>query len=161
MARDKIPVTPAVRVLRAQKVAFNPHLYAYEKHGGTKVAARELGLDEHLTVKTLVFMDEAHKPLIMLMHGGLEVSTKALARQVKVKSITPADPREANRLTGYQVGGISPFGLRSKMPVYMQGSIAELETIYINGGKRGFLVGLSPKDLMKVLNPTLVDAAQS
>jgi Cys-tRNA(Pro) deacylase len=161
MAKDKIPVTPAVRFLRARKISFTPHLYTYQDRGGAKVAARELGLDEYETIKTLVFIDHDSKPLIMLMHGGVEVSTKNLARAIKVKSLSPADPKEANRLTGYQVGGISPFGLRNAMPVYMQDSIAGLETIYINGGKRGFLVGISPGDLIRALEPTLVLAAQA
>jgi Cys-tRNA(Pro) deacylase len=160
MAKDKTPITPAVRFLRANKITFTPYLYTYQDRGGAKLAARELGLDESVTVKTLVFKDHAGNPLIMLMHGGVEVSLKTLARVIKVKAITQPDPKEANRLTGYQVGGISPFGLRTRIPVYMQASIAGLETIYINGGKRGFLVGISPKDLIAALKPTLVDAAQ-
>ena len=160
MAKDKTPVTGAVRFLRAKKINFTPRLYAYEDRGGTRVAARELGVDEHLTVKTLVFVTQDNKPLLMLMHGDREVSTKALAREIGVKTIQPADPQQANRVTGYQVGGISPFGARTELAVYMESSIADLPVIYINGGKRGFLLEMGPADLIKALNPKPVEAAQ-
>ncbi len=160
MAKDKTPVTGAVRFLRAKKINFIPRLYAYEDRGGTRVAARELGVDEHLTVKTLVFVTQDNKPLLMLMHGDREVSTKALAREIGVKTIQPADPQQANRVTGYQVGGISPFGARTELAVYMESSIADLPVIYINGGKRGFLLEMGPADLIKALNPKPVEAAQ-
>lgn len=160
MAKDKTPVTPAVRMLRQQKVAFDPMPYAYEDHGGTAVAARELGVDEHAVIKTLVMVDADGAPLIMLMHGDLEVSTKKLARALGVKSVSPADPAEAGRHTGYQVGGISPFGTKKRMPVYAQAGIFDLPRIYINAGKRGLLAGLDPAELKRVLKPTLVDAAR-
>ncbi len=157
MSAAKVPVTPAIRVLRAAKVPFEPHLYAYEEKGGTTASARELGVDEHQVVKTLIMEDEKKAPLVVLMHGDREVSTKNLARLIGVKSITPCSPDTADRHSGYKVGGTSPFGTRKRMPIYMQSTIVELDTIYINGGKRGFLVALSPKDAQKVLGATLVD----
>ncbi|WP_024304260.1 Cys-tRNA(Pro) deacylase [Pseudogulbenkiania sp. MAI-1] len=159
MSKDKTPVTQAVRVLREHGVAFTPHLYAYEEKGGTTVSARELGVDEHCVIKTLVMEDEQKKPLIVLMHGDREVGTGMLAKQIGVKKVSPCDPKTADKHSGYQVGGTSPFGTRHAMPVYMEASIAELGTIYINGGKRGFLVAISPADLLRVLKPTLVNAA--
>jgi Cys-tRNA(Pro) deacylase len=159
MSKDKFPITPAIRVLRAQKVDFTPHLYEYEAHGGTEVASRELGVDEHATVKTIILEDEHKKPLIVLMTGDKSVSTKNLARFLNVKSITPCSPAVAQKHTGYLVGGTSPFATRHAMPVYMERSILDLERIYINGGKRGFLVGIKPQDVVKVLHPELVEVA--
>ena len=156
MAKDKAPVTPAVRQLRAEKVEFSDHLYAYEEKGGTAVSARELGVDEHCVIKTLIMEDERKNPLVVLMHGDLQVSTRELARVIGVKLVTPCAPETAQKHSGYQVGGTSPFGLRREMPVYMEESIAGLERIYINGGKRGYLVGLSPRDLLQVLTPVTV-----
>lgn len=156
MAKDKTPVTPAVRQLRAAKVEFSDHLYAYEEKGGTTVSARELGVDEHCVIKTLIMEDERKNPLVVLMHGDLQVSTKELARVIGVKLVTPSAPDTAQKHSGYQVGGTSPFGLRREMPVYMEESIAGMERIYINGGKRGYLVGLSPRDLVQVLTPVIV-----
>ncbi|MFC3531725.1 Cys-tRNA(Pro) deacylase [Vogesella facilis] len=156
MAKDKTPVTQAVRVLREQQVDYSEHLYKYEERGGTAVSARELGVDEHAVVKTLIMEDEQKKPLIVLMHGDCEVGTGMLAKQIGAKKISPCDPKTADRHSGYQVGGTSPFGTRAAMPVYMEASIAELPRIYINGGKRGFLVGLSPAEVQRVLRPTLV-----
>jgi Cys-tRNA(Pro) deacylase len=156
MSKEKTPVTAAVRELRAHKVEFSDHLYAYEEHGGTAVSARELGVPEHAVVKTLVLEDDARRPLIALMHGDLKVSTKELARVIGVKTIAPCSPETANRHSGYLVGGTSPFGTRKPMPVYMESTIRELERIYINGGKRGFLVGLDPREVVRVLKPTLV-----
>lgn len=156
MAKEKPPVTAAVRVLRAHKVDFTDHLYEYEEHGGTAVSARELGVPEHAVVKTLIMEDEAKKPLVVLMHGDLKVSTKELARAIGVKSIVPCNPETANRHSGYMVGGTSPFGTRKEMPVYMEQSILDLERIYINGGKRGYLVGVTPQDVMRVAKPQLV-----
>lgn len=153
----KIPVTPAIRVLRAQKIAFVPHLYAYEERGGTFASARELGVDEHHVIKTLVMEDERKNPLVILMHGDREVSTKSLARHLGAKAIIPCAAATADRHSGYKVGGTSPFGTRKKMPVYIQSSILELERIYVNGGKRGFLVSLDPKDAMAVLEAEPVD----
>ena len=155
--KDKSPVTAAVRVLRDHKVEFTHHPYEYEERGGTTVSARELGVDEHAVVKTLVMEDDAGKPLIVLMHGDREVSTKNLARHLGVKSIAACDPATADRHSGYQVGGTSPFGTRKAMPVYMQRTIADLPYVYINGGKRGYLVGTKPADLVRVLKPVAVD----
>ena len=155
--KDRHPVTQAVRVLREHGVAFTHHPYAYEERGGTAVSARELGVDEHAVIKTLVMEDETKRPLVVLMHGDREVSTKNLARALHVKSITPCDPATADRHSGYQVGGTSPFGTKRAMPVYVQRTIADLPRIYVNGGKRGYLVGLAPADLVRVLAPTLVD----
>jgi len=157
MSHSTAPVTPAVRVLRAAGVAFTEHLYRYEEHGGTRVSARELGVDEHAVVKTLVMEDDNRAPLIVLMHGDLEVSTKQLARAIERKHVEPCKPDVANRHSGYLVGGTSPFGLRKAMPVYVERTILDLPRIYINGGARGFLVGIAPADLVRVLNPTPVD----
>lgn len=157
MSREKAPVTTAVRELRAHGVTFSDHLYTYEEHGGTAVSARELGVPEHMVVKTLVLEDQDRNPLIVLMHGDMKVSTKELARTIGVKSIAPSTPETANRHTGYVVGGTSPFGTRRKPPVYMEKSILELQRIYINGGKRGYLVGMAPQEVVRVLAPTLVE----
>jgi Cys-tRNA(Pro) deacylase len=150
--------TPATMFLKANKVAYTEHAYEYVEHGGTEVSANSLGVDEHHVVKTLVMQDEAAKPLIVLMHGDKKVSTKNLARQAGRKRIEPCKPDVAQRHSGYQVGGTSPFGTRKKMPVYVERTILGLPRIYINGGRRGFLVGIDPKDLEK-LGPLLVDAA--
>jgi Cys-tRNA(Pro) deacylase len=158
MSKDRHPVTNAVRMLRDHNVAFTHHPYEYEERGGTAVSARELGVAEHAVIKTLVMEDEAKKPLVMLMHGDREVSTKNLARQLGVKTIAPCTPAVADRHSGYQVGGTSPFGTRRAMPVFMQRTIADLPYAYVNGGKRGYLVGMTPADLVRVLQPTLVDA---
>lgn len=155
----KTPSTPAVRLLRASNVEFGEHPYRYEERGGTSVSARELGIDEHSVVKTLVMEDEAKRPLIVLMHGDREVSTKALARQAGTREIRPCAPAVVERHTGYRVGGTSPFGTRKPLPIYMQKTIADLSLVYINGGSRGFLVSLSPADLMRILEPALVDVA--
>ena len=156
---DKTPTTMAVRVLREHGVEFTHHPYEYEEKGGTTVSARELGVDEHAVIKTLIMEDDAKKPMIVLQHGDREVSTKNLARQLGVKSIAPCAPPVADRHSGYQVGGTSPFGTRRAMPVYMERTIAQLPRIYINGGKRGYLVGMPAGELVRVLKPTLVDAA--
>jgi Cys-tRNA(Pro) deacylase len=155
----RLPVTTAIRALRAADVEFTDHPYVYEERGGTAVSARELGVDEHAVIKTLIMEDDAHNPLVMLMHGDREVSTKNLARFLGVKSIAACEPKLADRHSGYQVGGTSPFGTRRAMPVYAQRTIVDLPYLYINAGKRGYLVGMKPSDLMRVLNPTLVDAA--
>jgi len=156
MAKEKFPVTPAIRLLREKKAAFTEHLYAYEDKGGTAVSSRELGVDEHAVIKTLVMEDEAARPLIVLMHGDRQVSTKELARQIGGKTVSPCAPATADKHSGYQVGGTSPFATRKAMPVYLEETIAELPRIYINGGKRGFLIGLEPGELIRVLQPTLV-----
>lgn len=164
MAKDDvIPVTQAVRVLRAANVVFSPHLYEYLERGGTKHSAASLGVDEHTVIKTIVLEDEARQPLICLQHGDLEVSTKNLARIRGCKTITPCSPETAFRHTGYLVGGTSPFGMRSgarkPLPVYLEQGICDLPRIYINGGKRGFLVGIDPSAVVTLLRPTLVDAS--
>jgi len=156
MVKDSIPVTPAVRFLKQQGVSFAPCPYKYEEKGGTTVAARELGVNEYAVVKTLVMEDEGKRPLIVLMHGDRQVSTRALARFLGVKSIRPCDPAVAQKHTGYQVGGTSPFGTRKPLPVYVEETILDLSLIYINGGKRGFLLAMPPGDLARVLRPTPV-----
>lgn len=145
------PITPAIRVLREKKVEFEPHIFDYVEKGGTKHSAQILGVNEHEVVKTLVFETNEKKPVIVLMHGNLQVSTKELARILKVKTIAPVTPEKANKLTGYLVGGTSPFGTKTKMPIYVEKTILGLEKIYINGGKRGFLVSIEPKVLREVL----------
>ena len=156
MAKVKSPITAAVRMLRAEKVRFTDHIYQYEEKGGTAASSHELGLDEHTVIKTLVMEDEARKPLVVLMHGDQQVSTKELARVIAVKQVTPCTPDVAQKHSGYLLGGTSPFGMRRRMPVYMEASIADLEKIYINGGKRGYLVGMEPAELVRVLKPFLV-----
>src|SRR5262245_23953216 len=158
MATD-YPVTMAIRVLRQHKVEFTPHLYTYEERGGTRVSSAQLGVDEHAVIKTLIFEDDAKKPLCVLMHGDREVSAKNLARHIGTKSVAPCAPEVADRHSGYQVGGTSPFGLKRAMPIYCEKSVAELPRIYINGGARGFLVGLDPRELVRVLKPRLVEVA--
>ena len=158
MATD-YPVTMAIRVLRQHGVEFTAHLYGWEPRGGTRASSEHLGVDEHLVIKTLIFEDEAKQPLCMLMHGDREVSAKNLARQVGCKSVAPCAPDVADRHSGYQVGGTSPFGLRRAMPIYCEKSVGELPRLYINGGARGFLVGLSARDLYRVLAPTPVEVA--
>lgn len=153
------PVTPAIRVLRAHGVSFGQHLYEYEERGGTAVSARELGVAEHAVIKTLVMEDDTKRPLLVLMHGDLQVSTKNLARQIGSKAIVPCVPATADRHTGYQVGGTSPFGTRKELPVFAERTIFDLDLIYINGGKRGFLVSLAPADLERILKPNRVDAS--
>ena len=156
---SKHPVTMAIRALRAAKVAFEPRLYTWQPHGGTRASAEAFGVDEHIVIKTLIFEDDAKKPLCILMHGDREVSAKQLARVIGAKTVAPCAPDVADRHSGYQVGGTSPFGLKKAMPIYMERTIAELPRIYINGGARGFLVEIDPKDAVRVLSPTLVDVA--
>jgi len=156
---SKAPSTQAVRLLRQAGIPYTEHLYRYEEHGGTRVSARELGVAEHAVIKTLVMEDEKGVPLIVLMHGDREVSTKELARQAGAKSIQPCRPEVANRHSGYLVGGTSPLGTRKAMPVHAEATIFDLDRIFLNGGSRGFLVGLDPKDLDKVLAVTRVSVA--
>jgi Cys-tRNA(Pro) deacylase len=151
--------TQATVFLKANKVVYTAHEYEYVERGGTEVSAQSLGVTEHEVVKTLVMQDEDAKPLIVLMHGDRKVSTKNLARQAGVKRVEPCKPEVAQRHSGYQVGGTSPFGTRKRLPVYMERSILELPQIYINGGRRGFLVKLAPQDIVRTLQPTLVDVA--
>ena len=151
--------TGAIAVLRQHHVDFTEHQYRYEDRGGTAASSRELGVDEHAVIKTLIMEDDSQQPLVVLMHGDREVSTKNLARQIGRKTITPCAPDVAQRHTGYLVGGTSPFGTRKTMPIFMERSIAELARLYITGGRRGFLVSMTPADLIRVLSPVLVDAS--
>jgi Cys-tRNA(Pro) deacylase len=160
MATD-YPVTMAIRVLRQHQVGFSAHLYVWEPRGGTHASALHLGVDEHAVIKTLIFEDESRKPLCILMHGDREVSAKNLARQLGRKGVAPCAPEVADRHSGYQVGGTSPFGLKRPMPVYFEKSIGALPLIYINGGARGFLVGIKPSDMERVLKPIAVEVATS
>lgn len=157
--KEHISETPATQFLRKQGVAFTEHPYPYEEHGGTKVSARALGVPEHDVVKTLVMQDEAARPLIVLMHGDCKVSTKNLARAIGCKSVEPCKPEVAQRHSGYQVGGTSPFGTRKALPVYVEESILALETMYINGGRRGYLVGIAPQVLQQQLGAQAVNCA--
>lgn len=159
--KDKAHVseTPATQMLKAHKVAFTEHPYAYVEHGGTAESARQLGLDEHCVIKTLVMQDQDAKPLIVLMHGDCTVSTKNLARQIGAKSVRPCKPEVANRHSGYLVGGTSPFGTRKQMPVYIEQSILDLPRIAINGGRRGFLVQLDPRVCVELLSAKPVQCA--
>lgn len=159
MKSENAPETPATKFLRQHRIAHSNHLYDYEEHGGTRVSSRELNVDEHAVIKTLVMEDEAAKPLIVLMHGDCKVSTKELARQIGRKKIEPCKPEVANRHTGFLVGGTSPFGTKKPMPICIEKTILDLPLIYINGGRRGFLVGVHPHDLMRALSPTVVDVA--
>ena len=152
--------TPATVFLKAQKVAYTEHEYEYVEHGGTGVSSGSLGVPEHEVVKTLVMQDEDAKPLIVLMHGDRKVSTKNLARQAGRKRIEPCKPEVAQRHSGYQVGGTSPFGTRKSMPIFMERSILDLPAIYINGGRRGFLIKIKSKDVFETLRPVLVEAAR-
>jgi Cys-tRNA(Pro) deacylase len=153
------PITPAVRLLRKRGIAFEPHLYSYKEHGGTSHSATELGVPEHTVIKTLVMETDDREPIIVLMNGDCEVSTKALSRRIGAKSISPCDPAAAQRYTGYQVGGTSPFGTRRTMRVFVERTIFDLEKIYINGGKRGFLVSLNPLSLRTILPVVEVEVA--
>jgi len=155
--REHVSETPATAYLRKHRVSFTEHVFEYEDHGGTRVAARELGVDEHAMVKTLVMEDERKAPLIVLMHGDRSVSTKNLARQANAKRIEPCRPEVAQRHSGYQVGGTSPFATRKVMPIYVERTVLDLPKIYINGGRRGYLVGIAPSELIRVLEPTLVE----
>jgi Cys-tRNA(Pro) deacylase len=159
MTSNKEPVTQAVRVLRAAGVPFQGHIYTYVDGGGTAQVASSLGVDEHRVVKTLIMEDERRNPLIVLMHGDRQVSTQALARAIGAKRIIPCDPKVADKHSGYQVGGTSPFGTRRPMPVYCEAGIAALPQIYINGGKRGYILSLATADALRVLSPTLVAMA--
>jgi Cys-tRNA(Pro) deacylase len=157
--KEHVSETPATQFLRKQGVAFSEHPYEYEEHGGTAVSSRELGVPEHDVIKTLVMQDEAARPLIVLMHGDCKVSTKNLARAIGCKTVEPCKPEVANRHTGFLVGGTSPFGTRKQMPVYVEKTILELPRIYINGGRRGYLVSMEPSELVRVLAPKPVEVA--
>ena len=151
--------TPAIHALRRHHITFTEHPYRYEDHGGTRVSSRELGVPEHNVIKTLVMQDEAKRPLIVLMHGDREVSTKALARAIGVKTVEPCRPDVAEKHTGYMVGGTSPFGTRKPMPVYVERTVLALDQVYVNGGRRGFLVALNPQAFVDALAATAVEAA--
>ena len=153
-------MSPAVRALLAAGVPFTDHFYEYREHGGTAWAAASLGLDERAVVKTLVMEDDRHAPLVVLMHGDREVSTKALARILGATTVRPCTPDVAERHSGYKVGGTSPFGLKKPLPIYMEASIADHDRIYVNGGKRGYLVGIAPADVLALLAPNLVTVAR-
>ena len=159
MAKKDYPKTNAIRYLGETGVAFEVYTYAYEDKGGTRVSARELGVDEHAVIKTLVMETEAKDPLIVLMHGDREVSTKNLARHLGTKSVRPCEPAVANKHSGYFVGGTSPLGTRRRMPVYGEATIFDLPQIHINAGHRGLMLRLAPKDLHKALDITLVNVA--
>jgi Cys-tRNA(Pro) deacylase len=156
MAKMKSPATSAVRVLQCEKVFFSDYFYDYEDKGGTSHPSHVLGFDEHSVIKTLIMEDDGKNPMIVLMHGDRQVSTKDLARFLGVKSVSPCSPETARKHSGYMVGGTSPFGTRKRMPVFMEATILTLPRIYINGGKRGYLVGLSPHDVERILKPVLV-----
>ena len=155
----KKTATPATTFLDGKGVEYTEHFYEYVEHGGTSVSSSALGVPEHEVVKTLVMETEAGDPLVVLMHGDLKVSTKELARMAKVKRIFPCKPEVAQRHSGYLVGGTSPFGTRKRMPIYLQRSVLDLARIYINGGRRGYLLGMEPAVLTRVLEPVLVDVA--
>ena len=159
MRSENAPETPATNFLHQHGIAHSTHRYDYEEHGGTKISARELNVDEHAVVKTLVMQDEMAKPLIVLMRGDCKVSTKELARQMGCKKVEPCKPEVAHRHTGYLVGGTSPFATKKKMPICIEKTILDLPLIYINGGRRGFLVGVHPHDLLRALSPVIVEVA--
>jgi Cys-tRNA(Pro) deacylase len=157
--KEHVSETPATALLKKQNIDFTEHFYAYEEYGGTEVSARELGVAEHNVVKTLVMEDEAKRAFIVLMHGDRKVSTKNLARQIGVKKVETCSPEAANRNSGYLVGGTSPFGTRKKLPVYVERSVLGLKKIYINGGRRGYLVGIDPGALARLLDIKTVEVA--
>lgn len=156
--KEKYPVTMATRFLKSHNVAYTPHLYKYEDRGGTAVAARELGVDEHKVIKTIIMEDETKEPFIVLMHGDMSVSEKNMARIRGVKTVKPCEPTVADKHSGYMVGGTSPFGTKRDMKVYIEKSILSLDKIYINGGKRGFLIIISPSVLTETLDAEIVEA---
>ncbi len=159
MRSPDFPITPAVRILRDLSIPFEPHLYEYEEHGGAPHAAVALRVPLHAVVKTLVMETEDRHPLLVLMHGDFEVSTKQLARALNVKRVLPCDVHAAQKQTGYTVGGISPLGTRNPLPVYAESSVLDLPRIYLNGGKRGFLISVTPPDLLKAIQVTPVNVA--
>lgn len=160
VTKDHFPATPAIRVLRDENVDFILCPYKYEERGGTEVAARKLGVDEHMTIKTLVMEDDQKRPFIILMHGDKEVSTKELARILGVKSVHPCDPATAQKHTGYVVGGTSPFGIRKKLPVYIEETLLSFQKILINAGRKGLLAEMAMVDLLRVLTPQPVRVAR-
>lgn len=159
MTKEKIPSSPAILALRAQAAVFTLHPYKYEEQGGTKASAMKLDVDEHCVIKTLIMEDEHTKPLVILMHGDKEVSTKSLARIIGAKSIVPCRPDIAQKHTGYKVGGTSPFGTKKPLPVYMEKTIGDLSSIFINAGSRGLLAQMSPAEVIRILQPVMVNVA--
>jgi Cys-tRNA(Pro) deacylase len=157
--KDHVSETPATQLLKARGVAYTEHVYDYVDHGGTGESSRQLGVDEHHVVKTLVMEDEAARPLIVLMHGDRQVSTKNLARQIGTKKVSSCKPEVAQRHSGYLVGGTSPFGTKKAMPIYVESTVLELPRIYINGGRRGYLVGIAPRVLTELLHARPVQCA--
>lgn len=157
--KEHVSETPATQLLRKKGAVFTEHPYAYEEHGGTAVSSRELGVEEHVVVKTLIMQDEHAKPLVVLMHGDKTVSTKNLARQIGCKSVEPCKPEVAQRHSGYMIGGTSPFGTKKVMPVYVEQSVLELDKIYLNGGRRGYLIGIAPQLLTELLAAKAVTCA--
>jgi Cys-tRNA(Pro) deacylase len=155
--KERVSETLATAFLKQRRVAYTEHAFEYVEHGGTHTGAEQLGVDEHAVVKTLVMEDEAKRPLVVLMHGDRTVSTKNLARQIGVKRVDPCAPEVAQRHSGYQIGGTSPFATRKAMPVYLEKTVLDLPKIYVNGGRRGYLVGVDPKELQRVLAPKLVE----
>lgn len=156
----KIPSTPALRWLRANNISHDVHTYAYVERGGTTASATALGVDEHVVIKTLIFEDNAKQPLIVLMHGDCEVSTKALARAIGVRSVSPCSPAVAQKHSGYRVGGTSPFATKKSMPLYVQDSVTVLPKVFVNGGARGVLVSLAPSVFVDALAAVSVDVAR-
>jgi Cys-tRNA(Pro) deacylase len=159
MTKEKIPSSPAILALKAQSAVFTLYSYQYEEKGGTKVSALKLGVDEHCVIKTLIMEDENAQPLIILMHGDKEVSTKSLARIIGAKSIVPCRPEIAQKHTGYKVGGTSPFGTRKTLPIYMEKNIMDLEAIFINAGSRGLLARMQPAEVVRILRPVMVNVS--
>lgn len=160
MAKEHFPSTPAIRFLKERGITFDLRSYKYEDHGGTERASRELGAEEGMIIKTIIMEDDCGRALIVLMHGNRQISAKELARVLEVKSVAPCDPARAQKLTGYMVGGTSPFGTKTALPVYIETSILELPQIYINAGKRGLLAVMSPRDLAHALGPLPVNVAR-
>jgi Cys-tRNA(Pro) deacylase len=160
MSKSKhVSETPATQFLKQHKVPYTEHAYEYVNHGGTRESSRQLGVDEHRVIKTLVMEDQEAKPLIVLMHGDREVSTKNLARQIQAKKVAPCHPDVAQRHSGYQVGGTSPFGTRKRMPIWVEATVLDMPSIYINGGRRGYLVEIDPRALVDLLGAKPVNAA--
>ncbi len=158
--KDHFPATPAIRVLKDEGVSFTLRPYKYEERGGTEVAARELGVDEHMAIKTLVMEDDRKRPFIILMHGDREVSTKELARLLGVKSVQPCAPRTAQKHTGYMIGGTSPFGIRKKLPIYIEETLLDFQKMLINAGRKGLLAEMATEDLLRILSPQPVKVAR-
>ena len=159
MAKEKFPGTQAIRELNKHAIIYTLHPYRYEEKGGTEVAAKALNVDENQVIKTLVMEDDKKEPLLVLMHGNKQVSTKALARALNVKMVKPCEPAAAHKYTGYFVGGVSPFGTKKELKVYIESTIIDLHRIYINAGRKGLLAEMSPKDLIKILDPIPVNVA--